>query len=87
LFAQREHNVKTGAEEALTHGMVVKLLFRTRCALTTPSTHHGKSDVVQLYFHTTAQRFANLLVKYWPSRTEMGWYEPNHNWYVIPSSA
>ena len=70
-FAQWEHNVNAGAEEALTHGKVVRLLFRTRSALTTTSTHHGKSDVVQLYFHTAAQRFASLLEKYWPSRTGM----------------
>jgi len=86
-FAQWEHNVKAGAEDAVTHGQVVKLLFRTRCTLTTPSTSHSKSDVVQLYFHTATQRFASLLDKYWPSRTGMGWYDPNQNWSVMPSSA
>jgi len=71
-FVQWEHN-KEG--ETVTHGEIVRLLFRSRCWVEFSSLPSGK--VVHSIMDTGARRFQRLCEAYWPSRTEMGWYNGN----------
>jgi hypothetical protein len=66
-FAQWEHN-KEG--EAVTHGEIVRLLFRGRCWVEFRSSPSGR--VVHPVMDTGARRFQRLCEAYWPDRAEMG---------------
>jgi len=66
-------------EEEVTHGQAVAFLFHIRCEV------HAKSkDSIQVYFDTTAQRFASFFNELWPDDLCMQWFCFQRNWDSYP---
>jgi len=85
-WAQWAYNEKMGPEERCTHGKMSSLFFRTQCTVDVQSPHHGKSDIVQVYFDTGVRKFKELFSLFWPKCIQLKWYVPQSNWNLLPLS-
>ncbi|HAG08292.1 MAG TPA: hypothetical protein DCK87_01810 [Desulfotomaculum sp.] len=69
----------------VTHGEIIRLLFRCRCWVEFRSSPAGV--VVHLVMDAVAKRFQRLCEAYWPDRAEMKWFNSNSKWKQLPLSA
>ncbi len=66
---------KTAGEEDCTHGEVIRNLLCIRCR-TRQAARFNEKGLIAIDLDTTAERFARLIDKYWPSKLELRWFEP-----------